>query len=137
MKEKEVFKVVALMNSGKVYKSRNFPTCEHALTYKINEPTTPIFGKIFAFRTVKQAKEHIEETAFGGNDGFAVFKADALGVQPYRYKWFNVFYHNYESLWDINLRKRELRAGRLRRGSQNVPPGTILCDQLTLIERVY
>lgn len=104
----------------------------NALKYVVNKQTLPFIGKLFAFKTLRQAKEYHSHTIESPNPR-KIFKATATGVEaikrrigfkditPEDCKMFWEGLDPFHSTWE----------------SQSPPEGTMVCDSITLLKIVH
>ena len=93
-----------------------------SLTYSTYEVTVPKVGKIFAFRTLKAAKEFADISV----GEFEIWSALTTHAEPSK-----------PSIPYLNAKMRELRefwAGKIR-ASMACPYDTLYCDDLILLEK--
>ena len=129
-----VYKVIRHSKSGRLYSAimRAEGCREWELEYIPGQPTHPAIGRCFAFESQQAAQNWWAEVkSFTRRRNREIWKAAAEQVMPALAR-----------TWLSDARIREFWAAggaRLWNGrfeiTQAAPPGTVFCDELTLVER--
>lgn len=109
-----VYKVVVTID-GKYFSALHHG--KYTLEYKVGEKTVPKVGKIFAFRALEDA------IRFGS--GINVFLSEAENVTKCP-NFLSAWPQDYQAYWNRQSVERY----------PNTTPGVVLCDSLTLLEKI-
>jgi hypothetical protein len=109
MKTQTVYKVV---HQNFYMKYVSAITSHNFLTYEFNKETFPVFGKIFVFDTIENAREFSGKLIFEG-----------IGTNPTRMKEVAYFTYDAEEFWKM---KRNKKAPTVQ--TKAPPIGTLFVD---------
>jgi hypothetical protein len=126
----EVYKVVSVcgqLPSKPIFKSWGaFQSPKRCiLDYELNVTTVPKFGKIFAFKTHKNAKEYLD-----GTMRQKILKCKANHVTFRNLDW-GVCIPNVRSSHILTIKNWWKKSLLKRSGTWNLPHGTVLCGSVT------
>lgn len=126
--ESEVYKLVT--NMGNELRSYLY-SMACSIPYPPNKKVIPVIGKLFAFANIEDAQRACDKKESGGPMAYEIWKAIATGVEkaPLYIPSLNNPARDIEVVaeyWDIGF----LGCG------WPTPQGTVLCDSITLIERM-
>lgn len=127
----EVYKVLVRGSMGDLFSY--WTAGELQLRYSTEYRTLPFPGTdgLFAFATLEHAIEFVKRPTTAANE---IWRGEATGVRPPPFTYITRYFHKDAILrfWQDTHKITSLSAEAM-----GIPDGTVLCDSIRLLDRIY